>query len=448
MPRTSTVPLTGTHVPVRLFASDEVGQLKVVESLAGVQPTVAAKRGGVNRPHAIQAFSLDSGPGGLLAVARADGVVELLDPVSLARRAYQPAHAPKPSAADKEGPAGRAPAPAPAPAGNAISAEQARQLTGVSLVRTAGAGAEAPAILVSCTKGGAARVCTPFVQAQERDAGGAAAAEGGGALSWRCKGLDVSLWDIERGVQTHTAKNVKPDHLGLVKPTWVTCLDFLDASSPLNLVAGTAHGEVRVYDFRAQRRPVHVATFGEGPVSAVRAAPGRAPGGTPLVLAGNGHGVISALDARAGFRPSSGFKGVTGAIRSISLHPTEPLVASVGLDRFLRVHDLRSRHLVSKVFLKQPLLVVEFDGDEARLPVPPPPAGAPQVAAGKDSKKRKAEAAAKGGKKHTPPPADEDEEDADGDGSQSGDSDGDSEVHTEQSSSELQTAEEPAASAM
>jgi hypothetical protein len=45
-----------------------------------------------------------------------------------------------------------------------------------------------------------------------------------------------------------------------------------------------------------------------------------------------------------------GFKGFAGGIRSIQCHPTLPLVASCGLDRFLRIHDLHSKKLLHKVF--------------------------------------------------------------------------------------------------
>ena len=43
------------------------------------------------------------------------------------------------------------------------------------------------------------------------------------------------------------------------------------------------------------------------------------------------------------------FKDVSGSIRSIQCHPTHSVVASCGLDRFLRVHDLNTKKLVYKV---------------------------------------------------------------------------------------------------
>eukprot|EP00877_Chromochloris_zofingiensis_P011656 jgi/Chrzof1/6744/Cz19g07150.t1 len=48
-------------------------------------------------------------------------------------------------------------------------------------------------------------------------------------------------------------------------------------------------------------------------------------------------------------------KGAGGSIRALALHPTKPLIASVGLDRFLRVHDTVTRRQCAKVYLKQQL---------------------------------------------------------------------------------------------
>ncbi len=44
-------------------------------------------------------------------------------------------------------------------------------------------------------------------------------------------------------------------------------------------------------------------------------------------------------------------KGLAGAVRGLQCHPSLPLVASCGLDRFLRVHSLEDRSLQHKVWL-------------------------------------------------------------------------------------------------
>lgn len=53
-------------------------------------------------------------------------------------------------------------------------------------------------------------------------------------------------------------------------------------------------------------------------------------------------------------------KGHGGSVRALHRHPTEPYIASVGLDRWLRVHHTGTRTLVGKVYLKQQLTAVRF----------------------------------------------------------------------------------------
>lgn len=73
----------------------------------------------------------------------------------------------------------------------------------------------------------------------------------------------------------------------------------------------------------------------------------------------NAAGQIEVLDVRAG-NMAGAAKGATGSVRCLALHPTEPLLASVGLDRFLRVHSTVNRKQLCAVYLKQKLNGVTF----------------------------------------------------------------------------------------
>lgn len=42
-------------------------------------------------------------------------------------------------------------------------------------------------------------------------------------------------------------------------------------------------------------------------------------------------------------------KGIAGSVRGLQCHPSLPLVASCGLDRFLRLHNLDDKRLLHKV---------------------------------------------------------------------------------------------------
>ncbi len=49
-------------------------------------------------------------------------------------------------------------------------------------------------------------------------------------------------------------------------------------------------------------------------------------------------------------------------MRALQVHPDLPILASVGLDRFLRLHDTRTRQPLAKVYIKQ-----QLTGDHSRL---------------------------------------------------------------------------------
>ena len=69
------------------------------------------------------------------------------------------------------------------------------------------------------------------------------------------------------------------------------------------------------------------------------------------VVVGTAHGRLGLFDLR-GRKPEEPvhvYKGFAGAVRDVVVHPKQPLVFSVSLDRFLRVHNLTSRKMVFKV---------------------------------------------------------------------------------------------------
>lgn len=98
-----------------------------------------------------------------------------------------------------------------------------------------------------------------------------------------------------------------------------------------------------------QRRPVLELNVGEYPLTALSLT---SSGHT--VVVGNTHGEVVMLDLRTGL-VCGALKGLTGSVRSLQCHPSQPTVASCGLDRFLRIHHLDDRRLLHKVYLKSRL---------------------------------------------------------------------------------------------
>uniref|UniRef100_A0A224YY90 Ribosome biogenesis protein NSA1 n=1 Tax=Rhipicephalus zambeziensis TaxID=60191 RepID=A0A224YY90_9ACAR len=160
---------------------------------------------------------------------------------------------------------------------------------------------------------------------------------------------ELKLWDLENLQKpVFTAKNVRNDFLDLRVPVWVTDMDFMNDSE--KIIAITGHHQVRVYDPNSrQRRPVVDFEFDEYPLTCLSLTPR-----PEQVVVGNSHGRVGLLDIRRKGMVHV-YKGVAGSIRAVCCHPTLPIVASCGLDRFVRVHDLHSRLLITKLYLKSRL---------------------------------------------------------------------------------------------
>lgn len=81
--------------------------------------------------------------------------------------------------------------------------------------------------------------------------------------------------------------------------------------------------------------------------------------------ASNGAGDIASLDFKK--REMMGaLHGPGGSVRSLALHPTEPLLLVAGLDRYLRVYNTTTRKQLLKVYCKQQLASAAFSA----VPVP------------------------------------------------------------------------------
>ncbi|KAJ7565064.1 hypothetical protein O6H91_02G046100 [Diphasiastrum complanatum] len=173
------------------------------------------------------------------------------------------------------------------------------------------------------------------------------------------RGVELNLWDIENQSKLWDAKSPRRDNLGIYLQTWVTAAVFMSKDDHRKVVVGSGHHQLRLYDVGAQRRPVLTFDFGESPI---RALAEDLDGNT--VYVGNGSGNLASFDMRIG-KMLGGFKGkCAGSIRSISRHPELPLLASCGLDRYLRIHNTVSRQLLALVFLKQQLGSVTFDNND------------------------------------------------------------------------------------
>lgn len=67
------------------------------------------------------------------------------------------------------------------------------------------------------------------------------------------------------------------------------------------------------------------------------------------IIAGSGKGKLNLVDLRKSGTMLNTYKGFTGGVTGVTCSTTNPYVASVSLDRHLRVHDINTKKLLKCV---------------------------------------------------------------------------------------------------
>ncbi|KAG8080434.1 hypothetical protein GUJ93_ZPchr0007g4682 [Zizania palustris] len=340
MPRTSVVESPGCP-PLRALATDVLGLIKVVEARAnpaGVAKVVETW-GTPDASRAVLAASLaDRVVDPVLAVARNNGVVELLNPLNGDTLAAVNAAGPAPT----------------------DSAED--PLATLHLFRRHVPDSSMLGTFLTCTEKGKA-----FVKSVAKENAASDLAVGPSS-SWHVcnsgkvefssvdadesyvmfggKGIELNLWDITSCSKIWSAKSPRGNSLQIFTRPWFTAGTFLCKDDHRKIVACTNNHQVRLYDTASQRRPVISVDFRESPIKAVAKDPN---GHT--VYVGTGRGDLASFDMRTGKLLGCFVGKCSGSIRSIVRHPELPLIASCGLDSYLRIWDTNTRQLLSAVCL-------------------------------------------------------------------------------------------------
>ncbi|KAI7902667.1 uncharacterized protein BX663DRAFT_552074 [Cokeromyces recurvatus] len=169
------------------------------------------------------------------------------------------------------------------------------------------------------------------------------------------------------------AKNVKNDFLDLRQPIWIHDLQFVNKEAT-QVALVTHYHQFRLYDTKAARRPIKNIEIGKQPFKRLSVGIDY----NHVIFSDTMSNVIM-LNIQTG-KKTAQFKGFTGAVSDITTvpHPTmtddekkERFVATVSLDRFLRVHETSTvyRHLTDKAYLKQRLTCLLVD-ESYEYPLP------------------------------------------------------------------------------
>ncbi|XP_065347938.1 WD repeat-containing protein 74 [Cloeon dipterum] len=158
---------------------------------------------------------------------------------------------------------------------------------------------------------------------------------------------DLKLWDVNSGLtSTFKAKNVPHDWLELEVPVWISDIAFIPDSD--KIIVSTRHGHVRIYDPKAQRRPVFNMEFKEKALTSIAVGPTDG-----FAIVGTAIGQVYKVDLRQKGMIAGHYKGVRGSVREVACVNNK--VITVGLDRHIRVHDAESKQLIKSEYLKSKL---------------------------------------------------------------------------------------------
>ncbi|EFA83480.1 WD40 repeat-containing protein [Heterostelium album PN500] len=175
------------------------------------------------------------------------------------------------------------------------------------------------------------------------------------------KNSEISVFDIEKKQQVWRAKNAPNDMLGIAPLIWITDIELVGSDK---IVTGTGHAEMRVYDCRKNRSPPAInIKLAKHPILSIKYSNQF----ENMIIIADSVGNVNSYDIRNG-KSIGSYKGNTGSVRCIDVHPTLPLLATVGLDRHLRVFDIDSRKCVQTVYLKQKMSSVLFSAEEPPEP--------------------------------------------------------------------------------
>ncbi|XP_052180391.1 uncharacterized protein LOC127793736 isoform X3 [Diospyros lotus] len=354
MPRTTTVEGPGCP-PIRALTFDVLGLVKVIEARGkqGGVPKVVERWGEPDASRCVLAASInDRKSDPLLAVARKSGLVEVLSPLD-----------------------GKLHFSITNVSGADIQTEDDAIVVGLHLFRKQILESSARSCtLLTCTAKGHASIRSVEAPESPQDSissylttwnvcssGNISCSKVDGNENYALfggKGVEINVWNLDTRSKIWNAKSPAKNSLGIFTPTWFTSATFLNKDDHRKIVAGTNSHQVRFYDISAQRRPVISFDFRE---SSIKAVSEDLDGNT--IYIGNGSGDLASVDIRTGKVLGCFLGKCSGSIRSIARHPEFPVLASCGLDSYLRFWDVKSRQLLSAVFLKQHLSNVVFDSN-------------------------------------------------------------------------------------
>eukprot|EP00045_Choanoeca_perplexa_P012346 m.134244 g.134244 ORF g.134244 m.134244 type:complete len:186 (-) comp15973_c0_seq2:1314-1871(-) len=145
--------------------------------------------------------------------------------------------------------------------------------------------------------------------------------------------------------------------LNLQVPVNIKGVAFVPQSNGTKVITVSAHRHVRLYDTALKKRPIYSVEPHDRALSCVCVA----SDGKRAVV-GDVAGNVTMLDVETG-RAIGNFKGHAGSVRDVVFHTSENMVATVSLDRNVRLFNAGTRQLIRKIYTKQRLNCVALTSE-------------------------------------------------------------------------------------
>lgn len=124
------------------------------------------------------------------------------------------------------------------------------------------------------------------------------------------------------------------DELNLKQPISISDIVFLDPSSGAQVATVTLQGLVRIYDTRAQRRPVKIFKNPKEPRTYTKVSKTHDP---MRIIVGTNKGCLQTFDFRKAVKPLRSSQAFMGAVVDLTCLGSH--VVSCGLDRYWKIHE-------------------------------------------------------------------------------------------------------------
>lgn len=166
----------------------------------------------------------------------------------------------------------------------------------------------------------------------------------------------VKLYDLEKQTQTFLEKDLSHDWLNLRKPVWISDLNFLPETQQIASVG--RYGHIYLFDPRSQRRPVMNMTVQNEAWTCLAIPPKE-----KHIIVGSTTGRLNLIDLRKLGTVLNTYKGFTGGVTGVICSTTNPYIASVSLDRYLRIHNIDTKEILKSIYLTSRLSCLVMRSD-------------------------------------------------------------------------------------